>query len=678
MKRAEALLAQGIESPADLLLLFPHRYIDQRVVRPIGSLSGMEETALVAGEILSLNETGFGAKKRLEVVLSDGTGSLTGVWFHGTRFFRNRLRKGAFAAFFGKVRRFGKTLSMAHPELRLPSGREELRRMQRIIPIYPAPKEFVSTRITSRLLADWIGQILTKAPPVEFLPEEILESHSWPERAAAFRMIHTPQEMNEPEIALERFKFEELFLFQLTMARVRTFHFDKKKGPPFIRVGELTRTFFNEQLPFELTEGQKTALGEIRKDLFSGDQMHRLLQGDVGSGKTLVAIGAILLALDNGYQAAFMAPTEILAEQHHQTLSRLIGNLVPEIGLLTGGGGRDRNGTLRSIADGTCRVIIGTHAIIQEGVEFHNLGLAVIDEQHRFGVRQRADLASKGNHPHLLVMSATPIPRSLAMTLYSDLDISVIRDLPGGRKPVRTAVRSERKREEIYAFLQQNLDEGGQAYIIYPLVEESEVMDLKDATVGYEKIRSRFPRASVGLLHGRMGREEKEEVMGRFSAGEIQILVSTTVVEVGVDVPNANVMLVEHAERFGLSQLHQLRGRIGRGSRQSYCILMPGGPLSEAGRYRLNMMVETNDGFRIAEADLKLRGPGDFLGTRQSGLPEFRHADIVEDRMLLESARNLARELIRRDPHLADERLAPLKRVFEPWYRERSAWLGLG
>jgi len=679
--RIKTLSECGIETAEDLLMIFPYRYIDRSRKLQVRSLTGREEQVTLTGRISDIREIGRYRKKRLEMTLEDDSGSVKGVWFRGGAWIRKKFNVGDRVSFFGTVRQFGRSFTMAHPEVEKVSAStsEESENRQKIFPVYPSDKRLASARINSRLLHHWIVHLLNQYESLEFLPEETLRRNYWPERSEAFRKIHNPQYAGEPEAALERFKFEELFLFELAMARIRQLHFKKSGGPVFGSTSPLTRRFLKEVLPFSLTDGQRQALRDIRKDLISGYQMNRLIQGDVGSGKTVIAITSMLMALDNGYQAAFMAPTEILAEQHYHTLNGYLQELGVEIRLLTGGqSSRLRTDILTGIEGGQCRIVVGTHALIQESVRFNRLGLAVIDEQHRFGVKQRAEILNKGDSPHLLVMSATPIPRSLALSIYSDLDISWVRGLPAGRKPVRTAVRYDRNREEIYHFLEQSVLEGGQAYIIFPLIEESEVMDLKDATRGYEKLQRRFPHLSIGLVHGRMSSEEKEEVMNRFYEGELQILVSTTVIEVGVDVPNASIMIIEQAERFGLSQLHQLRGRIGRGSVQSYCILMPGSEPGESGRYRLNKMVETSDGFEIAEADLKLRGPGDFLGTRQSGLPEFQFADIIEDQELLEQARDVARKIMESDPQLQAGRYQNLRAVFEPYYRERSEYYGLG
>ncbi len=678
-KRLNALSKTGIESVSELLDFYPRRYLDRTSVLPIRQLSGQGEEVTVVGRVKKIQEAGYGRKKRLEVIIQDETASLKGVWFKGVSYFKKAFKEGEIVAFFGKAKRYGRYISIAHPEVDKVGDSTDRQDLSRIVPVYPGNKDFSKTYITSKLVHQWMEVILKHEHPPEFIPEEILEKYGLPQREAAYRMIHLPESQQEYRKARERFKFEELFLFELSIAKMKHRIEERATGHRFDDLGNYTKRFFNEHLPFELTGGQKAALSDIKKDVRSGRQMNRLLQGDVGSGKTVVAIGAILMALDNGYQAAFMAPTEILAEQHYRTLADLLDPLDINIRLLVGNQkSKLRTDILTDIEGGGCQVVVGTHAVIQDEVKFNKLGLAVIDEQHRFGVKQRAEMLDKGSHPHVLVMSATPIPRSLAMTVYSDLDISIIKELPSGRKPVKTAVRPERKQKEIYSFVEETLDEGGQAYVVYPLVEESEAMDLKDATAGFEKLKNRFSDYSVGLLHGRMKSEDKDDVMQQFIKNEIQVLVSTTVIEVGVDVPNANIMIVEHAERFGLSQLHQLRGRIGRGSRQSYCILIYGQKVSKEAKYRLNKMAETTDGFEIAEADLKLRGPGDFLGTKQSGLPEFKVADIVEDQWILEQAKSAAWQIMKEDSEMEKKEHQELKKVFLPYFKERARFYGMG
>lgn len=678
-KRLEALSKSGVVSIGSFLNYFPRRYLDRSNVQQISHLLGSGEEITVTGKVTSIAEIGFGRKKRLEVTINDNSGSLKGVWFRGASYFKKIFKKGDVVAFFGSAKRYGKNINIAHPEVDKIADEGDLEAFSRIMPIYPGSKEISQARITSNLVQSWIRSILNETILDEFIPLQILRELKLPERQDAYRMIHFPENHDEHKKALERFKFEELFLFELSMEKIHHTVEERKTGQIFSELDKYTSRYFNEFIPFELTDGQKSSLADIKKDVRSGRQMNRLIQGDVGAGKTIVAIGAMLMALDNGFQAAFVAPTEILAEQHYRTLSHHLEELDITIRLLVGGQKAAlRRDVLTDIEGGKCQIVVGTHAVIQKAIKFHKLGMAVIDEQHRFGVKQRAELLNKGQFPHVLVMSATPIPRSLAMTVYADLDISIIKGVPAGRKPIRTAIRVQKKREDVFTFVRSEVEDGGQVYVIYPLVEESEALDLKDATAGFEKIQKRFPEFKVGLLHGRMKSEEKDAVMKAFIKNEIQILVSTTVIEVGVDVPNASIMIIEHAERFGLSQLHQLRGRIGRGERQSYCILMPDVKVSKAGAFRLKTMEETNDGFKIAEADLKLRGPGDFLGTKQSGLPDFKVADIVEDQFILAQAKEKAVELIELDADLNETDHQALKKVFEPYFKEKAAFYGMG
>ncbi len=678
-KKLEALATAGIRTPQELLDFFPRRYIDRSNVMRIGHLMGAGEEVTVVGEITAIDMVGFKAAKRLEITIKDRTGSLKGVWFRGGYYLQKYFKVGETVAFFGEAKRYGRSITIAHPETDKIAQAGDLDAFSKIVPIYPGSKEFAKARLTGNQLRNWIAWTLDKFDTPEFLPKPLLDELKYPERKKAYRAIHAPENHDEHKHALQRFKFEELFLFQMSMQKVKKTVTERNKGHVFEPKKGYTTKYFNELLPFELTKGQTAALHDIKMDLRSGRQMNRLIQGDVGAGKTIVAIGALLMALDSGFQTAFLAPTEILAEQHYRTLTKHLEGLGINIRLLVGGQKSSlRMDILTDLEGGTCQIVVGTHAIIQEKVRFYNLGLAVIDEQHRFGVKQRYELLNKGDHPHILVMSATPIPRSLAMTVFADLDISIIKELPAGRKPIKTAIRGSKKREGVYDFLRREVEDGGQAYIVYPLVEESELLDLKDATAGFENIKKRFPHIKVGLLHGRMKQDEKDAVMKAFIANEIQILVSTTVIEVGVDVANASIMIIEHAERFGLSQLHQLRGRIGRGERQGYCILMPGHKVSQEGIFRLNTMEKTSDGFKIAEADLKLRGPGDFLGTKQSGLPDFKFADILQDQFLLAQAQTFAYKLWDGDPKLGLPENHALRLVFEPYYKERAAFYGMG
>ena len=680
--KLDALAKEGIHHAQDLLFFFPRRYLDRSNVQKIEQLRGLGEEVTVAGTITHIGEQGFKAKKRLEIVVNDETGGIKAVWFKGVYYMKKRFTVGQKIALFGTVKQFGRHLSMAHPETDDISKESDLADFSTIVAIYPSGQHFHKARVYNSNIQQWMAQLLNH-PSLshiipEFLPEYILSSYGFPNRTEAIRAIHNPGSHDSHKQALKRFKFEEFFLFQLSMERIHSERLAAKAGPSFTKNTPNTRHYFEHILPFELTTGQKKALRDIQDDVRSGRQMNRLIQGDVGAGKTVVAMGALLMAVDNGFQGALVAPTEILAEQHYATLKEAFSQLDLSIRLLVGGQKVGlRRDVLTDIEGGGCDIVIGTHAVIQKEVRFHNLGMVVIDEQHRFGVQQRAALLQKANNPHMLVMSATPIPRSLAMSLYADLDISLIKGLPEGRKTIRTAIRSEKKRTDVYHFVEQEIKDGGQIYIIYPLIEESEALDLKDATAGYEKICERFPSARVALLHGRIPSEEKDAIMQSFAKDEIDILVSTTVIEVGVNVPNASVMIIEHAERFGLSQLHQLRGRIGRGSRQSYCILMPDHAVSESGAVRLKTMERTTDGFEIAEVDLKLRGPGDFLGTKQSGLPDFRFGDIIQDQDLLELAKKQARELMEQDFLLSKQEHLELKHFFESYHREKQQFYGL-
>ena len=680
--KLNALAKEGIHYAQDLLFFFPRRYLDRTNVQKIGQLQGIGEEVTVVGTISQISEQGFKAKKRLEIVVKDETGGIKAVWFKGAYYMKKRFTVGQKIALFGTVKQFGRHLSMAHPETDDISKESDLADFSTIVAIYPSGQHFHKARVYNSNIQQWIAQLLND-PSLrhlipEFLPEYIRNSYGFPNRTEAIRAIHNPSSHNSHKQALKRFKFEEFFLFQLSMERIHSERLAAKAGPSLTKNTPNTRHYFEHVLPFKLTPGQKKALIDIQDDVRSGRQMNRLIQGDVGAGKTAVAMGALLMAVDNGFQGALVAPTEILAEQHYTTLKEAFLQLDLSIRLLVG---RQKVGlrrdVLTDIEGGGCDIVIGTHAVIQKEVRFHNLGMVVIDEQHRFGVQQRAALLHKANNPHMLVMSATPIPRSLAMSLYADLDISLIKGLPEGRKTIRTAIRSEKKRTDVYHFVEQEIKNGGQIYIIYPLIEESEALDLKDATAGYEKICERFPSVRVALLHGRIPSEEKDAIMQSFAKGEIDILVSTTVIEVGVNVPNASVMIIEHAERFGLSQLHQLRGRIGRGNRQSYCILMPDHAVSKSGAVRLKTMERTTDGFEIAEVDLKLRGPGDFLGTKQSGLPDFRFGDIIQDQELLELAKKQARELMEQDFLLSKQGHLELKHFFESYHREKKLFYGL-
>lgn len=673
--RLKALRDSGVEGIGDLLYLFPRRYIDRSTVLPINGVSS-GQTVNVIGKIVQVEEAGFARSKRLHVTIFDGTGRLEGVWFKGLKFFRKRFKIGNVVSFYGTVKQFGSSYSMSHPDVEDIEDGDTAGRG--LVPVYPSTNFFKTTYISSLTIQRWVGQVLQRQRFQEYLPDYVLREYRLPKRRDALTSIHIPDEISQPASGIRRFKFEELLLFQLSMQQLRQTRLEQNPGAR-LESADLTRDFVTQVLPFQLTEGQLLAVHDIVQDTSSGKQMNRLIQGDVGSGKTVVAVVALLMALDSGYQGAMMAPTEILAEQHYHTLHEYLSPLNIRVRLLTGNQNTAlRRDVLTDIEGGKAQLVVGTHALIQDKVRFHRLGMVVIDEQHRFGVMQRSNLLSKGQHPHVLVMSATPIPRSLAMTLYSDLDVTLIKGLPAGRKPISTVVRFDKNRPDIYRFIHNEITKGGQVYVVFPLVEESESLDLKDATMGFEQLRDIFPDFQVGLIHGRMKSTEKDEVMQAFASGSLHILVSTTVIEVGVNVPNASVMIIEHAERFGLSQLHQLRGRIGRGSRKSYCILMTDVKRSKEARFRLETMSKTQDGFEIAEADLKLRGPGDFLGTKQSGLPSFRFADIVEDQQIVLETRDLARKILRDDPGLEQPEHQGLRNVFNRYFASKSQYFGMG
>jgi ATP-dependent DNA helicase RecG len=674
---AEKLAARGIRTPHDSLFFFPKGYEDRRRIVPLRSVrAGM--TVPVKGQVLEVRGggRGWGGRRLFEVVISDGTGRLSAKWFHYRPSLSERFRVGETAALCGPVRLFQFRLEMHHPEILASADESDPVNMGRIVPVYPAV-EGVPPRTLRKIQWEVVRKYASNEK--EIFPHWILDAANVPPVQESLETLHFPPPDADAETLLsfaappqQRLIFGELFYIQWGLARRRAGVMREAAEPlPWDReiVAEIKR-----RLPFRLTDAQRRVLNEILKDMSLPHPMHRLLQGDVGSGKTIVAWVAAMVAWRKGAQTALMAPTEILAEQHYNRFSALCSSLPVRIVLLTSSlSARKREAAREEIREGKADVVIGTHAIIQEGVDFREMALGIIDEQHRFGVLQRAALRGKGRmSPHLLVMTATPIPRTLAMTLYGDLDVSVIDEMPPGRKPVETRIVAENRRKEAWDRVRKELLEGGQAYVILPLVEESETLTLRDAKRTYERVRETFPDTGVGLLHGRMRPDEKDSVMRRFQKGEIRILVSTTVVEVGVDVPDATVMLVEHAERFGLSQLHQLRGRVGRGSRPSVCLLLAGGEQSEEAAARLSVMERTNDGFRIAEEDLKIRGPGDFAGVRQSGIPDLVFSDIVRDARILAKSREIAHILLDRDPDLSDPEHAGMKE----WLERKEAAAG--
>lgn len=637
----------------DLLYYFPYKYVDRSRLYYIHEIDGNMPYIQLKGEILSFETFGEGRQRRLVAHFSDDTGVVDLVWFQGIKYLSGRYKTHTKYIVFGKPTIFNGRINIAHPDID-PAEGLVLSDMG-LQPYYNTTERMKRSGLNSHALGKLTSNLLAllKEPMPETLPEWLVKQHQLMSLDEALRNIHFPHTPESLRRAQYRLKFEELFYVQLNILRYAKDRARKYNGFIFSQVGDIFNTFYRHYLPFELTGAQKRVIKEIRRDMGSGRQMNRLLQGDVGSGKTLVALMSMLIALDNGYQTCLMAPTEILASQHYDTIHKLLGSMPVKVELLTGSvKGKKREAILRSLTLGETHILIGTHAVLEDTVCFSSLGMVVIDEQHRFGVAQRAKLWNKNTRPpHVLVMTATPIPRTLAMTLYGDLDVSVIDELPPGRKPIQTIHQFDNRRASLYTSIRKQIQEGRQVYIVYPLIQESEKMDIKNLEKGYEHICAEFPEYKVSKVHGKMRPADKETEMQRFVTGETQIMVATTVIEVGVNVPNASVMVIENAERFGLSQLHQLRGRVGRGADQSYCILVTGYKLSEDTRKRIQIMVDSNDGFEIAEADLKLRGPGDLEGTQQSGIAfDLRIADIARDGQLLQFVRDIAQAVVDGDP----------------------------
>ena len=667
----------GIETYGDLLEYYPYKYVDRSHIYTISSLSPDMPFVQIKGRILSFESFQMGVKKkRLVAHFGDGTGVVDLVWFSGTQYVSKNYKTGVEYIVFGKPTIFGGRFQISHPELDLAENLQ-LSEMG-MQPFYVTTERMKNSGLSSRSLEKIVKALLSKLPTQpETLPDYITAPLHLVSRDAAIRGVHYPHTQMEMQKARERLKFEELFYVQLNILRYTANHRRKYRGYLLPRIGEHFNSFFKQNLKFELTGAQKRVMHEIQADMNTGRQMNRLVQGDVGSGKTLVALMAMLIAVDNGFQACMMAPTEILAEQHLATIKDFLKGLNVRVELLTGiVNGKKRKKILEGVVTGDVHILVGTHAVIEDTVQFHNLGLAVVDEQHRFGVAQRAKLWAKNlNPPHILVMTATPIPRTLAMTIYGDLDVSVIDELPPGRKPIQTLHKYDNQMTTLYNGIRQQITLGRQVYIVYPLISESEKMDLKNLEDGFEQLQNIFPDYKMSKVHGRMKPAEKEAEMQRFASGETQILVATTVIEVGVNVPNASVMVIMEAQRFGLSQLHQLRGRVGRGADQSYCILVSGHELSVETRKRLEIMTETNDGFRIAEADLKLRGPGDLEGTQQSGLAfDLKIADIARDGQLVQLARDEAQKIIDEDPECNSQRHALLWRRLNELRSDSVDW----
>jgi ATP-dependent DNA helicase RecG len=651
----------------DLLEHYPYRHVDRTKVNTISEINNQTEYIQVAGKLLNIEIAGDKRARRLLAQLKDNTGVLELIWFQGVNWIQKSLLPGQSYLVYGKVSFFQNTAQIVHPEIEIwtpanQTGKEFLE------PVYPTTENLRIKGMGGRQIGKLTKVLMTQLREndlPENLPAVIINQLKLMSRYQAFCQIHFPSSNTQYTEAVKRLKFEELFLAQLRMSLLRSKRHRFSKGVIFDKVGELFNAFYKDHLPFELTGAQKRVIREIRNDTGSSKQMNRLLQGDVGSGKTIVALLIMLLAIDNGYQACLMAPTEILARQHYTTVSSLLKDMPVQVELLTGSTrSAGRKKTLAGLANGSLQILIGTHAVIEDVVKFDKLGLVIIDEQHRFGVAQRAKLWEKAEvPPHILVMTATPIPRTLAMTAYGDLDYSVIDELPPGRQPVTTVHRYENQRSMVMNFLRAEIDKGRQAYIIFPLIEESDKLDYENLMKGYEVVKGYFPEPKywISMVHGRQPAIQKEENMNRFVSGDTQIMVSTTVIEVGVNVPNATLMVIENAEKFGLSQLHQLRGRVGRGAEKSYCVLLSGSKLGNDARERIRILTVTGNGFEIAEKDLELRGPGDIEGTRQSGVLNFKLANIIEDRPLLEIGKSLVGNLLEADPDLVSADNLPLK-----------------
>jgi ATP-dependent DNA helicase RecG len=656
-KRKEILSKElGINSYNDLLEYYPYKYVDRSRIYTINELVSDMPFVQIKGKILSFDEFEMGPrKKRIVAHFSDGTGVCDIVWFRATQFVYKNYKVQQEYIIFGKPTLFNGRYQFAHPDID-DASKLELSQMG-MQPYYITTERMKKMGLTSRSmekLTKTLIEKLSQTPIPETLPDSLTRRLHLISRQQAFHWIHYPQNAHETQQARERLKFEELFYVQLNILRYASDRRKNYRGYIFGHIGQIFNDFYSQNLPFPLTNAQKRVIKEIRRDMNSGKQMNRLLQGDVGSGKTLVALMSMLIALDNGYQACMMAPTEILAEQHLQTIKDFLHGMNIRVELLTGiVKGKKRQQILEDLASGKIQILVGTHAVIEDHVQFARLGYAVIDEQHRFGVAQRAKLWGKSSFPpHILVMTATPIPRTLAMTIYGDLDVSIIDELPPGRKPVQTIHKYDSQMTSLYSGIRQQIHEGRQVYIVFPLIKESEKSDLKNLEEGYEALREVFPEFRLSKVHGKMKPAEKEEEMQKFVKGDTQILVATTVIEVGVNVPNASVMVILDAQRFGLSQLHQLRGRVGRGADQSYCILVTNQKLSKETRKRIDIMCDTNDGFRIAEADLKLRGPGDLEGTQQSGIAfDLKIANIAQDGQIIQLARDEAQKIIDNDPN---------------------------
>ena len=672
-------LELGIKNCNDLLNFFPFRYIDKTQFYQIKELQPNSSEVQIVGKITHIKSVAQKRGSRLVATFQDASGSMELVWFKGQKWIKDALKINTPYVVYGKLNHYNGSFSIPHPEMELVT--EYKKKLQsKMQPVYPSTEKLSNSGVSNKLMRGYIQNLLLQVYDSieESLSQEIIDDFKLIRKRDALLNVHFPKSQEALAKAQFRLKFEELFFIQLQFVRKKLINKTKIKGFVFDNVGEHFNHFYKNQLPFELTNAQKRVLKEIRKDVGSGAQMNRLLQGDVGSGKTIVALLSMLLAIDNGYQATIMAPTEILANQHYVAVSELLKGMNISVDILTGSvKTKKRREIHTNLEEGSLHILVGTHALLEDKVQFKNLGIAIIDEQHRFGVKQRAKLWSKNTlPPHILVMTATPIPRTLAMSVYGDLDISVIDELPPGRKAVKTVHRFDSNRLSVFKFLKDEISKGRQVYIVYPLIQESEAMDYKDLMDGYESISREFPspKYQISIVHGKMKSADKDFEMQRFVKGETQIMVATTVIEVGVNVPNASVMIIESAERFGLSQLHQLRGRVGRGSDQSYCILLTSFKLSDDAKTRLKTMVDTADGFKIAEVDLKLRGPGNIMGTQQSGVLNLKIADVVKDSKVLVSARNTAISLLQEDPNLSNKENLPIRNTFSKMSKSSKIW----
>ncbi|WP_417195982.1 ATP-dependent DNA helicase RecG [Bizionia sp.] len=695
--RADLLRKElGIHTYQDLINLFPNRYLDRTKYFKINELQQNNAEVQVIGKLIKFEEIAQKRGKRLVATFQDDTGTMELVWFRGQKWIRDSLKLQTPYVIFGKTNFYAGKFSMPHPEMELLAEHEASLRSA-MQPIYPSTEKLNNKGITNRVVNKIMQQLFveTKGRFVETLSPELLESQKLISKSEALFNIHFPKNQDLLARAQYRLKFEELFYIQLQLILKNRIHKSKIKGLPFEKVGSYFNSFYSSYLPFELTNAQKRVLKEIRQDLGSQAQLNRLLQGDVGSGKTIVAFMSMLMALDNGFQACLMAPTEILSVQHYNGLVQWCKQLNISIKILTGSSKTsDRREIHKTLENGELQILVGTHALLEDKVKFQKLGLAIIDEQHRFGVEQRSKLWHKGPKetrppspqmeeakgaiipPHILVMTATPIPRTLAMSVYGDLDISIIDELPPGRQAIKTVHRYDKNRLDVFRFIRDEIEKGRQIYIVYPLIQESEKMDYKDLMDGYESISRDFPmpKYQISIVHGKMKAVDKDFEMQRFIKGETHIMVATTVIEVGVNVPNASVMIIESAERFGLSQLHQLRGRVGRGAEQSYCILMTSHKLSSDSKTRLETMTRTNDGFEIAEVDLKLRGPGDIMGKQQSGILNLRIADIIKDGDILKTARFYAKQILNTDPNLSKPNNKAILFTYQQMSKYKNIW----